>query len=151
MDNQAPSSGVLPTEHNPPPPTARHPELVRIGLSQLLYIKPVLIDGTVIIEDDSFVLGMPTPAQMLRQHARLIEAECEQLRYELERARENIEKLVAIHQDQAAEITKLKASIERMTWKLSNALVENTELRNRQLGGCSPTWGTMPPAPDGRR
>lgn len=144
MDNQAPSSGVLPTEHNPPPPTARHPELVRIGLSQLLYIKPVLMDGTVIIEDDSFVLGMPTPAQMLRQHARLIEAKCEQLRYELERARENIEKLVAIHQAQAAEITKMNARIERITWELSDALVENTELKNRHIGGCPATWGAMP-------
>ncbi|QBF26862.1 hypothetical protein EXN22_14620 [Pseudomonas tructae] len=104
-----------------------------------------------IIEDDSFALGMPTPAQMLRQHARLIEAECEQLRYELDRTRENIEKLVAIHHDQAVEITKLKASIEQMTWKLSDALVENTGLKNRQLGGCPPNWGTMPPAPDGRR
>ncbi|MBF4210930.1 hypothetical protein EI533_24775 [Pseudomonas donghuensis] len=40
-----------------------------------------------IIEDDSFALGMPTPVQMLRQHVRLVEAECEQLRHELDRAR----------------------------------------------------------------
>ncbi|MNE26728.1 hypothetical protein D3C80_1201060 [compost metagenome] len=100
---------------------------------------------TVIIEDDSFALGMPTPVQMLRQHARLVEAECEQLRYELDRARENIEKLVAIHQAQAAEITKLNARIERMTWELSDALVENTELKNRHIGGCPATWAAMPP------
>ncbi|WP_157771859.1 hypothetical protein [Pseudomonas putida] len=99
-----------------------------------------------IIEDDSFALGMPTPGQMLRQHARLVEAECEQLRHELDRARENIEKLVVIHQAQAAEITKLNARIERVTWELSDALVENTELKNRHIGGCPTTWGAMPPA-----
>ncbi|SPO69487.1 hypothetical protein [Pseudomonas sp. JV241A] len=104
-----------------------------------------------IIEDDSFALGMPTPVQMLRQHARLVEAECEQLRHELDRARENIEKLVAIHQAQAAEITKLNARIEHMTWELSDALVENTELKNRQIGGIPRTYGGMPPTPDGRR
>ncbi|WP_136477129.1 hypothetical protein [Pseudomonas sp. DG56-2] len=97
-----------------------------------------------IIEDDSFALGMPTPVQMLRQHARLVEAECEQLRHELDRARDNIEKLVAIHQAQAAEITKLNVRIERMTWELSDALVENTELKNRHIGGCPATWGAMP-------
>ncbi|MCY1447258.1 hypothetical protein D9M71_638690 [compost metagenome] len=104
-----------------------------------------------IIEDDSFALGMPTPVQMLRQHARLVEAECEQLRHELDRARENIEKLVAIHQAQAVEITRLNARIERMTWELSDALVENTELKNRQIGGIPRTYGGMPPTPDGRR
>ena len=98
-----------------------------------------------IIEDDSFALGMPTPVQMLRQHARLVEAECEQLRHELDRARENIEKLVAIHQAQAAKITKLTARIERMTWELSDAMAENTELKNRHIRGCPATWGAMPP------
>ncbi|QBF27441.1 hypothetical protein EXN22_17765 [Pseudomonas tructae] len=126
-------------------PTAHHPEREKIAIARLLHIQTVLMDGTLIIEDDGFALGMPTPAQMLRQHARLVEVECEQLRYELERARENIEKLVAIHQDQAAEITKLNARIERMTWELSDALVENTELKNRHIGGCPDTWGAMPP------
>ncbi len=43
----------------------------RIEIEPCLYIQTVLIDSTVIIEDDSFAPGMPTPVQMLRQHARL--------------------------------------------------------------------------------
>ncbi|MGE8394697.1 hypothetical protein HFV04_016975 [Pseudomonas sp. BIGb0427] len=74
-----------------------------------------MVDRTVIIEDDSFALGMPSLVQMLPQHARLVEAEYEQLRHELDRVQENIEKLVAIHQAQPAEIAKLNALIERMT------------------------------------
>nr|NLU60040.1 hypothetical protein [Pseudomonas sp. BIGb0427] len=45
----------------------------------------------------------------------MVEAEYEQLRHELDRVQENIEKLVAIHQAQPAEIAKLNALIERMT------------------------------------
>ncbi len=100
-----------------------------------------------IIDDDSFALGMPTPVEMLQQHARLADAECDQLRLELDRARENVEKLVAIHQGQAEQIAELKKVIERLTWDLSRANVENTALKNRQLSGCSPTWGAMPPTP----
>lgn len=102
------------------------------------------------IEDDGFALGMPTPIEMLRQHARLVEAECDQLRLELDRSRENVEKLVEIHQDQAAQISKLNELNERLTWALSDAHVENTKLANQQMKGPSPTWGSMPTAPDTR-
>ncbi|MNN68888.1 hypothetical protein D3C81_1846300 [compost metagenome] len=101
-----------------------------------------------IIEDDSFALGMPTPMEMLEQHALLLQGENEQLQHDLSRARKNIEKLVAINQGQAEQITKLNSSIERLTKDLSKAYVENTELKNRQMRGCSPTWGGMPPASD---
>lgn len=104
-----------------------------------------------IIEDDSFALGMPTPVEMLRQHARLVEAECDQLRLELDRARENIEKLVTINQDQAEQITQQNGKIKQLTWDVSRLHVENTELKNQQLGGCSPTWGSMPPTIGGQR
>ncbi|WP_327440291.1 hypothetical protein [Pseudomonas donghuensis] len=99
-----------------------------------------------IIEDDSFSLGMPTPMEMLEQHALLLQGENEQLQHDLSRARKNIEKLVAINQDQAEQISQLKDKVERMTWDVSRLHVENTELKNKQLGGCSPTWGGMPPA-----
>ncbi|MNJ60327.1 hypothetical protein D3C77_560490 [compost metagenome] len=104
-----------------------------------------------IIEDDSFALGMPTPMEMLQQHALLLQGENEQLQHDLSRARKNIEKLVAINQGQAEQITKLNSSIERLTKDLSKAYVENTELKNRQMRGCSPTWGGMPPASDRKR
>ncbi|MFK0087578.1 hypothetical protein ACIQUS_09790 [Pseudomonas sp. NPDC090755] len=103
-----------------------------------------------IIEDDSFALGIPTPIEMLRQHARLVEAECDQLRLELDRARENVEKLVAIHQAQAAKISRLNEMNERLTWALSDAHVENTNLKNQQMKGPAPTWGSMPTAPSTR-
>jgi hypothetical protein len=140
-----PFYGVLPTEHNPPSPTLRHPELVRIGLPRLLYMQTVLVGDTVIIDDDSFSLGMPTPMEMLEQHALLLQGENEQLQHNLSRARKNIEKLVVINQGQAGQITQLKGKIERLTWDVSSLHVENTELKNKQLAGCSPTWGGMPP------
>jgi len=67
--------GVLPTEHNPPPPAARHPELVRFGSPRLLYIQTALVGDAVIIDDDSFSLDMPTPMEMLEQHALLLQAD----------------------------------------------------------------------------
>ncbi|MNJ37893.1 hypothetical protein D3C77_327290 [compost metagenome] len=100
-----------------------------------------------IIDDDSFSLGMPTALEMLEQHALLLEGENEQLQHDLSRARKNIEKLVCINQEQAAEVTRWNAKVERLTWDLSNALVENTALKNRQLGGFPPTWGGKPPEP----
>jgi len=104
----------------------------------------------VIIEDDSFSLGMPTPMEMLEQHALLLQGENEQLQHHLSRARKNIEKLVVINQDLAEQITQLNIKNERLTWDVSRLHVENTELNNRQLGGCPPTWGGRPPDADGR-
>ncbi|MNZ65107.1 hypothetical protein D3C78_832930 [compost metagenome] len=104
-----------------------------------------------IIEDDSFALGVPTPMEMLEQHTLLLRGENEQLQHDLFRARKNIEQLVVINQGQAEQITKLNSSIERLTRELSKAYVENTELKNRQMRGCSPTWRGAPPAPDNRQ
>ncbi|WP_156160241.1 hypothetical protein [Pseudomonas sp. 2(2015)] len=58
---------------------------------------------------------------------------------------------MAIHPVQAAEITKLNARIEHMTWEHSDAIVENTQLKNRQIVGFPTTYGCMPPAPGGRK
>lgn len=52
---------------------------------------------------------------------------------------------MVINLGQVEQITQLKGKIERLTWDVSSLHVENTELRNKQLGGCSPTWGGMPP------
>ena len=100
-----------------------------------------------IIDDDSFSLGVPTPMEMLEQHALLLQGENEQLQHDLSRARKNIEKLVAINQGQAEQITQLNAKVERLTWDLSRVHVENTNLKNGQMSGCSPTWGGAPPEP----
>lgn len=100
-----------------------------------------------IIDDDSFSLGMPTPMEMLEQYALLLQGENEQLQQGLSRARKNIEKLVVINQGQAEQITQLNSRIERLTWDVSRLHVENTKLMNKQLGGCPPTWGGKPPEP----
>lgn len=68
-----------------------------------------------IIDDDSFALGMPTPMEMLEQHALLLQGENEQLQYALSRARKNIEKLVAINQGQADQIARLNHTLEQLT------------------------------------
>ncbi|WP_156160211.1 hypothetical protein [Pseudomonas sp. 2(2015)] len=83
--------------------------------------------------------------EMLEQHSLLLQGENEQLQHDLSRARKKIEKLVVVNQGQAEEITQLKGSIEPLTWDVSSLHVENTELKNKHLGGCSPTWGGMPP------
>ncbi|MGE8418297.1 hypothetical protein [Pseudomonas sp. Hg5Tf] len=67
-----------------------------------------------IIEDDSFALGVPTPMEMLEQHTLLLRGENEQLQHDLSRARKNIEQLVVINQGQAEQITKLNCRIKRM-------------------------------------
>lgn len=100
-----------------------------------------------IIDDDSFSLGMPTPMEMLEQHALLLQGENEQLQHDFSRARKNIEKLVAINQGQAEQITQLNDRIKRLSSDVSRLHVENTALRNKQLGGPSPTWGGKPPEP----
>ena len=101
-----------------------------------------------IIEDDSFSLGIPTPMEMLEQHALLLQGENEQLHHHLSRARKNIEKLVVINQGQAEQIAQLNDRIKRLNSDVSRLHVENTELNNRQLGGCPPTWGGKPPNVD---
>jgi hypothetical protein len=101
----------------------------------------------VIIDDDSFSLGMPTPMEILEQHALLLQGENEQLQHDLSRARKNIEKLVVINQDQAEQITQLNDRIKLLTWDVSRLNVENAALMNKQLGGPSPTWGGKPPEP----
>ncbi|WP_460421798.1 hypothetical protein [Pseudomonas sp. ZL2] len=69
-----------------------------------------------IVEDDSFALGMPTPMEMLEQRALLLQGENEQLQHDLSLARKNIEKLVVINQGQAEQITQLNDEIERLMW-----------------------------------
>ena len=89
-----------------------------------------------IIDDDSFSLGMPTPMEMLEQHALLLQGENEQLQQDLSRTRKNIEKLVVINQGQAEQITQLNDRIKRLSSDVSRLHVENTALMNKQLGGC---------------
>ncbi|MOA48787.1 hypothetical protein D3C78_1715790 [compost metagenome] len=84
-----------------------------------------------IIEDDSFSLGMPSPMEMLEQHALLLQGENEHLQHNLSRARKNIEKLVAINQGQAEQITQLNDRIKRLSSDVSRLHVENAALRNK--------------------
>lgn len=124
---------------------AHLPELAKPTATEILYIYTAPMSGNVIIEDDSFSLGTPTPMEMLEQHALLFQGENEQLQQNLSRSRKNIEKLVVINQGQADEVSRLNTEVERLNWRLSLAHVENTELKNRQLGGYSPTWGGTAP------
>lgn len=66
---------------------AHLPGLAKPTATDMLYKKTVLVGGTVIIEDDSFSLGMPTPMEILEQHAVLLEGKNEQFQLELFRAR----------------------------------------------------------------
>jgi len=97
------------------------------------------------IDDDSFSLGMPTPMEMLEQHALLLQGENEQLQHDLSQARKNIEKLVLINQGQAEQITQLNDRVKPLSSDVSRLHVENAALMNKQLGGCSPTWAGKPP------
>jgi len=84
-----------------------------------------------VIIDNSFALGMSPPMEMLEHHALLLQGEYEQLQHDLSRARTNIERLVAINQGQADEITHLNGKIRQLNWDVSRLHVENSELRNK--------------------
>ncbi|MNJ67401.1 hypothetical protein D3C77_635710 [compost metagenome] len=60
-----------------------------------------------IIDDDSFALGMPM--EMREQHALLLQGENEQLQFDLSRTRKSIEKVVAIWTAPAVTEEKLNA------------------------------------------
>ena len=72
-------------------------------------MQTVFVGGTVIIDDDSFALGMPTPMEMREQHALLLQGENEQLQFDLSRTRKSIEKVVAIWTAPAVTEEKLNA------------------------------------------
>ncbi|AIL62549.1 hypothetical protein [Pseudomonas alkylphenolica] len=74
-----------------------------------------------IIDDDSFSLDMPTPMEMLEQHALLLQGENEQLQHDLSRARKNIEKLVVINLGQAEQVAQLNGRVKQLTRDLSSA------------------------------
>lgn len=82
-------------------------------------------------DDDSFgCLGIPTPLEMWKQHAALVEAEAECLARELHQSRLNLIKLVEMHSQTAAERDKAVAELTEKTRLLSAAYAELSVLKN---------------------
>ncbi len=83
-----------------------------------------------LIDDEDFSLGIPTPEQMFKLHAVLLENECEQLTRELGHARRRIAQLVLMNDEFSNECAKLKASLEEKCRQLSVEYVRNSKLSN---------------------
>ncbi|MDY7559983.1 hypothetical protein QN366_04725 [Pseudomonas sp. CCC3.2] len=85
--------------------------------------------------DDEFgCLGIPTPAEMWKQHATLLAAELEEMTLENRKARQNIAKLVEMHGQAAAERDRLKSELKLSTQQLSSCNLECSNLGNEING-----------------
>ena len=82
-------------------------------------------------EEDFGCLGVPTQAEMWKQHSALVQAEYEQANADLRRARANIAKLVEMHGVIALERSQALGLLESYKRDLSAALVELSALKNR--------------------
>jgi len=85
-----------------------------------------------LIDDSGFELGMPTHAEMLRHYSRLLEAELETARSELQRAHKTIAGLIVMYRDGSKELSALKIEHERLRWTLS-------DMKRRESESAAPT------------
>ena len=72
-------------------------------------------------------LGIPTPLEMCKQHAVLLEGENEDLTQQLQAARKNIAKLVEINAQVSAERDKLGKELIKVKTQNSDLNHENSE------------------------
>lgn len=82
-------------------------------------------------DDDSYDLGIPTPLQMWRQHARLLGDEVADLRYELRETRRKLRTVIALRDGAIRELEAAKAKIEELKWTISKQNVELCEYAKR--------------------
>jgi hypothetical protein len=73
----------------------------------------VRCDGSDLIDDSGFELGMPTPVEMLKHQCTLLCAELETTRLDLRKTHRDIAKLIVIHRDCSTE-TELAALIRTL-------------------------------------
>jgi hypothetical protein len=80
-----------------------------------------------LIDDSGFELGLPTHAEMLKHYNRLLEAELETARSDLQRAHKTIAGLIVMYRDSSRELAALKIEHERLRWTLSEMYSRESE------------------------
>lgn len=103
-----------------------------------------LMDG--LIDDSGFELGLPTHAEMLKHYNRLLEAELETARSELQRAHKTIAGLIVMYRDSSKELAALKLEHERLRWTLSDMYRRESERETKTLGYAYGDYNTQPRA-----
>ena len=85
------------------------------------------------IDDESFEsdLGIPTPLEMWRQHAQLLEEEVADLLHELREARRKLRTVIALRDGAVKELDAAKAKLEELKWIISNQNIELSEYAKR--------------------
>ncbi|WP_338807663.1 hypothetical protein V8U11_16065 [Pseudomonas chlororaphis] len=104
-------------------------------------MKDDLIDGLVddgLIDDSGFELGV---VEMLQSYNRLLEAELETTRSELQRAHKTIAGLIVMYRESDRELAALKESNEglkveheRLRWTLSDMYRRESERETKTMG-----------------
>jgi inorganic triphosphatase YgiF len=88
--------------------------------------------------DDSYDLGIPTPLEMWRQHAQLLEDEVADLLHELRETRRKLRTVIALRDGAVRELDAAKAKLEELKWIISNQNIELCEYAKRDYQkGCS--------------
>ena len=85
------------------------------------------------LDDFEFLLGVPTPAEMWRQHARLLEDEVADLQLELRETKRKLRTVIALRDEALKELEAEKAKTKEQVWKISNLHLENAELAKRAM------------------
>ena len=83
------------------------------------------------VEDLALLLGMPTEAEVWRQHSRLVEAELCVVQTELSKARRDIKQLADWYQGAADELARLKVAHEALQREKNRVYVDYVSLSNK--------------------
>lgn len=82
-------------------------------------------------EELALLLGLPSEAQMWKQHSRLVEAELCIVQTELSKARRDLKRLADMYQAAADELARLKVAHEALGREKNRVYVEYVALSNR--------------------
>lgn len=102
-------------------------------------------------EDTCEWLGCPTPLEMHKQHALLLENEIQELHLQLRKAREDIYGLVRMHAELSIERDKLRAELKASNCALASCKTDldfvTSKLNSLEWGLARATngaWGSKP-------
>jgi len=81
-------------------------------------------------DDFEFFLGVPTPAEMWQQHARLLEEECHELRDEVRALKAERRRLVQLYAQSQQELSEAKEKAKEAQREANHHYVELVQLQN---------------------
>lgn len=81
-------------------------------------------------DDFEFLLGVPTPAEMCQQHARLLEEEVIELRNEVRALKAERRRLVQLYADSQQELSAANEKAKTVQREANRSYVELVQLKN---------------------